>query len=65
MIAQLRIKSSRRNEYKTGQVIAADALLRDYTKECDKGTAHWLWCVPMPTAIETMTQDWGIEYEIA
>ena len=62
MIPNIKITSSTNKDYKVGQIICADRL---YSAFANARESDWLERIPMPTAIDYMSEKLGIKYEIA
>lgn len=60
----IKITSSTNDTYKVGDTIDMMAFLSSYFKSCnDEGHRAYLERIPMPSAVEIIAEELGIEYE--
>ena len=60
----IKITSSTNDTYKVGATIDMMAFLSDYFRNCtDRDYVAYLQRIPMPSAVEIIAEELGIEYE--
>ena len=63
-MGKIKITSSTNDTYKVGDTIDMMAFLSDYFRNCiDRDYVAYLQRIPMPSAVEIIAEELGIEYE--
>lgn len=63
-MGKIKIISDDGNVYKKDEVVDVSDLIRSYC-DCtnDNDLKDWLWKIPIPDAVDFITNAWGIEYK--